>query len=405
MKRYLLYIVYILVITMWSCGSTTNKEEHAGHDHSQHNHSHEDGHDHDAEVPTKDGEHNHEGHNHGEGDAILITPEQARTIGLETQTAQRGSFHQVIKTSGQITAAQGDERTVVATVSGVISFNKASANEGNAVKKGESLFSISSSHLADGDPVTKAKYAYDIAKREYDRAEALIVDKLISQKDYNEIKLTYENAQIAYNAIARGNAKGAAVISPITGFIKSRLVNEGQYVNVGEPLMIVTQNNKLQLRADVSQRYYKDLPMIRTANFKTPYDDTVYKLSDMGGQLLSYGKSANDNEFYIPINFQFNNVGDVIPGSFVEVYLIGGAQDNVLTIPVSSLTDEQGLFFVYCKLDDEEYVRREVKTGATDGERVEILSGLTDKDAVVTKGAYHVKLSKSSEAIPHSHEH
>lgn len=414
MKRYIIYIACILTIAMWSCNSKSSKDKHEGHDHAEHSHG-ADGHDHshddhdhshgDEEIKKNDDDHDHSGHAHAEGEEIIITPEQAKTIGLESQLVKYSPFYQIIKTSGQIVAAQGDERTVVATVSGVVSFNKASADEGKPVRQGESLFSISSKHLADGDPVVKAKSAYDIAKREFDRAEALVVDKLISQKDYNEVKLKYESAKIAYNAISGGGARGANVSSPITGFVKSRLVNEGQYVNVGDPLMIVTQNNKLQLRADVSQRYYKDLQLIKSANFKTPYDDTIYKLSDMGGQLISYGKSANDTEFYIPVNFQFNNVGNIIPGSFVEIYLIAGERENVLTIPTSSLTDEQGICFVYCKLNEEEYVKREIKIGATDGDRVEVLSGISEKDEVVTKGAYHVKLASASEAIPHSHEH
>lgn len=385
MKRHIIYIAAILTIAMWSCDS---KSTDAGHD--QHDHEHNEG-DHD--------------HDHDD-DEIIITHEQAKTIGLETAKVQLGAFNQVIKTSGQVVAAQGDERTVVATVSGVVSFNKASAEEGKAVRQGESLFSISAKHLADGDPVLRAKISFETAQREFERAEALIVDRLISQQEYNDKKLAFENARIAYQAISGGGGKGANVSSPITGFVKSRLVTEGQYVNVGEPLMVVTQNNKLQLRADVSQRHYKDLPTIQSANFSTPYDNAMYSLADMGGQLISYGRTTSNTEFYLPINFQFNNVGGVVPGSFVEVYLLGTVRDNVMTIPVSSLTDEQGLYFVYCKLDAEGYLKKEVHIGTTDGVNVEILSGLEVGDEVVTKGAYHVKLaSLGGESIPHSHEH
>lgn len=385
MKRYIIYIAAILTIAMWSCDS---KSKDAGHDHHDHEHS--------------EGDHDHD----HDDDEIILTQEQAKTIGLETAKVQLGAFNQVIKTSGQVVAAQGDERTVVATVSGVVSFNKASAEEGKAVRQGESLFSISAKHLADGDPVLRAKINFETAQREFERAEALIVDKLISQQEYNDKKLAFESARIAYQAISGGGSKGANVSSPITGFVKSRLVTEGQYVNMGEPLMVVTQNNKLQLRADVSQRYYKDLPTIQSANFSTPYDNAMYSLADMGGQLISYGRTTSNTEFYLPINFQFNNVGGVVPGSFVEVYLLGTVRDNVMTIPVSSLTDEQGLYFVYCKLDAEGYLKKEVRIGTTDGVNIEILSGLEVGDEVVTKGAYHVKLaSLGGESIPHGHEH
>jgi multidrug efflux pump subunit AcrA (membrane-fusion protein) len=58
------------------------------------------------------------------------------------------------------------------------------------------------------------------------------------------------------------------------------------------------------------------------------------------------------------------------------------------------------------QLDKEGYQRREVTLGGSDGQRVEIKSGLKEGEKVVTKGAIHVKLASASNAIPaHTHEH
>lgn len=399
MKKYIIFVACMLTLA-WGCSSNKGADSHEGHDHSEHpaDHKHEEGHDHST--------HEHDGHEHGEGDEILLSAEQAELLGVKTEKVEAKPFHQVIKTSGQIVAAQGEERTVVASISGVVSYAKAGANEGKAVGRGETLFSIYAGKMAEGDPVLKAKSTYEIAKREYDRAEILVADKLIAQKEYNEIKLAYSNAKIAYEAISSGRqGGGAAITSPINGFVKSKLVDEGQFVNVGEPLMVVAQNNKLQLRADVSERYYKYLQGIQSANFQTPYDDTLYKLSEMNGQMLSYGRSSNAGENFIPVNFQFNNVGHVLPGSYVEVYLLSGQREGVISVPKTALTDESGNFFVYCKLSAEEYERRAVKLGATDGDRIEILEGLKLDDNVVVQGAYYVKLAAASGAIPDGHHH
>ncbi|MDU1890662.1 MAG: efflux RND transporter periplasmic adaptor subunit [Dysgonomonas sp.] len=432
MKNYIIYFACLLAM-MWGCNSAQKTDAHAGHDHSQESHE---GHNHDhahvdGEKCDHDHDHSHdneEAHNHAEGeecthdhgaeehshdtkqdahsDEIVFTPEQAKSVGLEIVTVKPDKFHQVIKTSGQILSAQGDEVTISATSSGIVSFNKASLNEGAAVKGGESLVSISSKNLVDGDPAIRARSAYDIAKREYDRAESLIGDKLISQKEYNEIKLSYENARVSYQAIgARSGARGVSVSTPIGGFIKTKLVAEGQYVDVGQALMTVTQNKKLQLRADVSERYYKDLGNITSANFKTSYDKTVYRLSDLNGRLMSYGRATNSQEYYLPANFEFDNIGQVVSGSYVEVYLLGQPRDNVLSIPVSSLTEEQGIYYVYLQIHPDAYKKQEVLLGANDGNTVEIKSGIKPGDKVVSKGAYHVKLASASSAIPHAHEH
>lgn len=169
--------------------------------------------------------------------------------------------------------------------------------------------------------------------------------------------------------------------------------------------MTVTQNRRLQLRADVSERYFKDLGSVISANFKTPYDKTVYTLSALNGRLVSYGKSSSSQEYYVPVNFEFDNIGQIISGSYVEVYLLGQLRSNVISIPVSSLIEEQGLYFVYLQSHDDAYSKQEVTLGANDGNRVEILSGLKKGDKVVSKGAYHVKLASTSSAIPHAHEH
>ena len=79
---------------------------------------------------------------------------------------------------------------------------------------------------------------------------------------------------------------------------------------------------------------------------------------------------------------------------------------DVLALPVTALTEEQGLYFIYLQLDEEGYKKQEVTLGANDGKEVQILTGLKAGDRVVTKGAYQVKLASASNAIPaHSHEH
>jgi multidrug efflux pump subunit AcrA (membrane-fusion protein) len=75
-------------------------------------------------------------------------------------------------------------------------------------------------------------------------------------------------------------------------------------------------------------------------------------------------------------------------------------------IPVSALLEEQGVFFAYVQTEGESFQKRELKLGASDGEWVHILSGITEGERVVTTGAYQIKLSTASGTMPaHGHEH
>ena len=391
-----------------------HNHDHEGHDHSHDAHNHEahnhDAHNHDAHAHDA---HAHEGHDHSHGhdhgvnpDEIMLAPEKAKAAGVASEVIQPKTFRQVIKTSGEVQAAQGAESVVVANVAGVVSFQRA-VTEGMQVGKGATIMTISASKLQDGDPAQRARIAYEAAKADYDRASRLVESQIVSQKEFNAIKEKYENARLAYEALAKNQTKGGvAVAAPIGGYIKNLLVKEGDYVAVGQPLATVTQNNRLFLRADVSERYYKYLNGISSANFKTPYDNQVYELEALNGKLLSVGKAAGSGSYYVPVTFSFDNKGEIIPGSFVEIFLLSQQQENALVLPVEALTEEQGLYFVYLQNCEESYKKQEVKIGASNGVEVQILDGIHPGDKVVVKGAYHVKLASAGNALPaHSHEH
>ena len=420
MKTYIIGLFVVIAIIFTGCNSgqkkdnqnSRDKHEHVdgdGHDHSNekdHDHSDDDGHDH-----AKDGNHSEDdGHGHGKEsgsiEEIVFSKEQAKLVGLTTEAVSPGTFYQAIKTSGQIQASQGNEVVIAATSNGIVSFTNPSITDGTAINAGQSVVTISAKKLLEGYPAAKAKIAYDIALKEYQRAEGLVKDQIISAKDFEQSKLRYETAKTAYEAQASNiTASGISVTSPISGYIKNRLVAQGEYVSVGQPIATVSQNKRLQLRAEVSENNFKMLKTISSANFKPAYDNVVYKLSDLNGRLLSYGKSSGEQTFYIPVTFEFDNIGDIIPGAFTEVYLLSSPQENIISVPVSSVTEEQGLNFVYLRLDEEGYKKQEVILGQNNGERVQILSGLKKGDEVVVKGVYQVKLAATSSVMPEGHSH
>lgn len=378
MKKLILGTALVVALLLAGCAGSPKNAEHA-----------------EAPAPAED----HAGE-------IVFSHEQAAAAGLEIETVTPAPFSAVIPTSGEVRSAQGDEATIVATTNGVVLFPRQALTLGAPIAAGATVVTISAKNLADGDPSVKAKLAYDTALKEYERAKGLVADQIISTKEFDQVRLRYENARTSYEALsANVTSSGVRVASPIGGYLTSRLVAQGDYVTVGQPLATVSQNRRLQLQADVPPSQFDALRTVQSANFITPYDDNLYKLSSLDGRLLSVGKSSDKSSFYIPVTFEFNNTGSIVPGSFVEVYLLGAPQPDVISVPRSGLTEEQGIYFVYVQIDDDGYMKREVKLGSDNGERVRILSGLTEGDRVVTKGAYEVKLAASSSIIPEGHTH
>lgn len=386
-KSFYCLSLFVLAVCMAACGSK--------------------GHDHDNEEETE--QHAGEaGDDHDHGDEIILTPEKARAAGVKVETIMPGTFHGVIHTSGKVLSASCDETTVVATISGRVSY-KNHVSEGLKMTGGMQLFSITSAgmQVADGDPVQRARIDYERAERDYTRARLLIKDRIISEKDLAVAKAEYEAARLTYTSVQKTRSAGGVVVTaPRGGYVKQCLVAGGDYVEAGQPLAVITQNKHLYLRAEIPEREFKELNKIRCAKFRTSYSDRLYDITDMGGHIQSYGRSAEVNNSYIPVVFEFNNTGDVVQGSYAEIYLITQERENVLTLPLTALTEEQGVHYIYIQVDKEGYRKQEVTLGESDGERVEILSGLKKGDKVVTKGAIQVKLASAANAIPaHNHNH
>lgn len=373
---------------------TTGCGEHH-HDGHGHEHAESEDHDHDEEH----------GHDHAPG-TIIMEPEKAQAAGVQTMTVQYGSFNDVIQASGKITAASCDETTISATTAGIVTHAQ-HISEGMPIARGTTLFYIASDKLQDGDQAKRARIAYLAAKRDYDRALPLLQDHLITDREFSSIKADYETARVAYEALgSNSTARGVTVKANAGGYVSQCMVKDGDFVEMGAPLMTITKNQHLYLRAEVPVRYYSSLGKIQSAKFRTQYSDAVFDLKQMGGHLMSSGKSAEVTTSYIPVTFQFDNNGTIVPGAFAEVFLITGMREGVLSLPASALTEEQGVYYVYCKMDEHSYRKQEVTLGATDGQNTEILSGLRGGESVVVQGAINVKLAGASNAIPaHTHNH
>jgi len=347
---------------------------------------------------------------HAEDNDIVYLKEQAWKVAFANAPVKRQTFYEIIKSSGQILAAPGDETIVTATADGLILFSGNKTIIGSAVTAGTPLFSISGGQLASDNidaNFSSAKTNYENAKVNFNRASELVKDKIISEKEYQQIKLDFDNAKIMFDALAKNySANGQAVNASTGGFIKNIYVAEGQFVTAGTPLATIAKNKNLILQANVSQKYFSKLSSITTANFKTLESDEVMSITDLNGKIISYGKTASASSPFIPITFQIINASNLIPGAAVEVYLQSGAIENALVIPVTALIEEQGNFFVYVQTSGERFQKREIKTGPSDGINMLIYSGIVEGERIVTKGAYQIKLSSAAGTIPaHGHEH
>lgn len=333
--------------------------------------------------------------------ATVFTKEQSWKVEFATELPNKEAFGQVIKTTALVTSTQGDEILVSAKTNGIINLSAPHFLEGKKVAKGQLLFTILGNGLADNNSVvryTEARNNYEKTKLDYERAQELSKDKIVSEKDLLNSKNQYLNAKALYDNL-KGNfsATGENVKSPMDGFVKQLYVKNGEYVEAGQAIVSITQNKTLLLTADVQQKHASILANIYSANIIS--HSKTYTLEELNGQVLSFGRSTNSDNYMIPVSLQIDNKGDFISGGFVEIYLKTRNSSKAITIPNSSLLEEQGVFYVFVQVHPELFEKREVKLGPTDGLRTEILKGVLASERIVTKGAILIKLAQSTGAL------
>ena len=338
-------------------------------------------------------------HEHGEN-AIFIDEHDIEKLGIKTREVVAGKFKDAIEVSGKIMPARGSQKVVVAKTSGIVAFPHGIV-EGSSVNNGGLICRISSKGMQGCDPNSSARIAYDAAKAEFERIKPLYEEKLVSAQDFNTAKEAYELASNTYI----GGGDGSSVNSPISGVLNKIYVEDGGYVEAGTAIASVTENRRLTLQAELPQKYLSLLPSISSANFKLPYSDSVFELTAMNGRRITSGNTTAFDTGYVELLFEFDNKGDIVPGSYADIYLLCKQRDNVISVPISALTEEMGYYYAYVEIGHGEFEKRKVEIGGENGSNVEILNGLHEKDQVVVEGAVLVKIAANSSVVPEGHHH
>lgn len=396
-----------ICIALSACGSHSHEE----HDHEEHNHTAE-GHHHKHDI------HEHDGHHHDDDDDDddddLHTPsshpahnantvefhdEQAALIDFALDTCLAGRMTTTIKTVAQVLPAQKDEHVIVAPFAGIIHLESQTIL-GNIITPGQVIATTNSNGI-EGSLHTRRIQAQAEAQRalqELQRKESLAKDNIVSLSDLEQARATYTATKAEADNLNSSSANGHNIIRATeTEYIRHIYVQNGQMVSAGDPIVAVSHNMSHFLQAEVQPRYYRQLQNIVGANIKI--DNQWHSLSDLNGRIVSCGRQTTTNSPLLPVTLEVNNNAILVTGTFVDVYLQTKGNDNMLSIPTSSLIEEMGDFFVFVKTADEHYEKREVHIGATDGFRTEIVSGLSQGEIVVSKGAVIIKLAMTSGAL------
>ncbi len=329
--------------------------------------------------------------------------------GYKLLKIEPGDFSFVYKTSGQILLDRKDEIIISASSPGIISFSDQFLYPGVRVARNQEIFTISGKDLTENN--TEVRYQkleseYNTARQNYERAKRMYDDRLIKEEQFLEKKLIYEQTLAEYDNFQRSlSVSGNRILSPAEGFIKDLFVAEGQMVRTGDRIASIIIEHNLVLKADIPPVDLEILSKIHKANFSTGYSKQVFSTGEMNGRIISYGKSIGQNSYYMPLYFRIDYNDELIPGTFADIWLIGDTIHDALVIPNTALMEEYGKNYVFREKEDRSFEKRYISTGNTNGMVTQVIEGLQIGDIIVSEGAYYIKLTLQSKAIPSTHSH
>lgn len=326
---------------------------------------------------------------------VTFTREMQHSIDFAVSPTEHRRLGNVIHTVAQVQQASGDETVLSTHVAGIVHLSSLSLTEGCELASGRTLCTIDASATASDNLSMRQQQALAEAKRakaELERLEQLRLDKLSLESEVREARAAVEKAEAELKALSKGLSDGRqAVVTPRSGFLKQLMVSDGQYVETGQAIAVITTQRTLQLKAEV--------PMSRHADLLFICDAVVNGRSlveDMQGRLLSYGRQVSEQNPRIPVIFEVANTGSLVPGSFVDINIITRSEADKLCVPATAILEQLGQHFVYVQQTPELFEKRQVECGVTDGRFTEIKSGLTDGEQIVSRGAMMVMMQQAA---------
>lgn len=334
---------------------------------------------------------------------FFIKSNSKGAITYETQTPFIASIEKKTVATGKVIPEE--EIEIKPQISGII--DKIFKEEGDAVKNGDLLATIrvvpnEQALFQARGRVRNAELALNNLKIEYDRNKTLYDRGVISNQDFNNLKLQYdqaaqelENARNDYLIIQKGSAGGS-----VSANTNIRATVDGTILEIPVEMgdQVIQSNNfndgtTIATIADLGQMIFEgkvDEGEVGKLQVGMPLEISLGAIEDQKfGATLKFiaPKGVEESgavQFTIKGDLEEDESFTIRAGYSANASLTLEKKDSILVVPEALLqfdrqTDKP---FVEVETGDQKFERRDVEIGISDGINVEILSGLTEADKV-----------------------
>jgi multidrug efflux pump subunit AcrA (membrane-fusion protein) len=279
-----------------------------------------------------------------------------------------------------------------------------------AVRQAEEKIGLRSGQAFDPNKVAEvaaAKVAFELAEKNLKRAEKLIESGDVSRSFYDDqrarrdqLKEQYEvqvaqarqnyagvdvsrtnvaNAQAAL-ALARKNLSYAVIPAPIDGFVSERTADLGEYVSPQQKVVTIVRTNPLRIRIDIPEQAIPEVKVGQSVSIAT----SAWPDKNFAGRVARIAPSVSAQSRTLTVEAEIENSGNALkPGQFATVRILQERAEPAVLVPSRAVVNDAGVSRVYV-IKDGHAEQRLVQTGQTDGDLIEIRSGVAADELVAT---------------------
>lgn len=303
-------------------------------------------------------------------------------------TANLKEYPVVHSFSGKLEA---DKQSNLSTrIMGQIS--KVYVKTGQKVNKGQLLIQIRNQDiLAKKAQVEASKVevtsAYESAEKDMKRYEALHKSNSASDKEMEDMNTRYKMAKAQLDAVEQmekevdENMRYASIRAPYSGIVTSRFIEEGDLANPGMPLLSMESKSQWKVIARIPEANIAQVNLNDKVKLNFKAADKVFD-----GQIIEINPSTNNtgNQYQakILVTVPEGCTARLYSGMYADVLFEYGTQEIIL-VPQKSLIHKGQLVGLYAVSQSGNALLRWVKTGKTNGDNIEILSGLSNGEKYI----------------------
>lgn len=240
-----------------------------------------------------------------------------------------------------------------------------------------------------------AKTNFEKASLDVERYEKLYEAGAVSKETADNYRFGLENARGKLDAAkgaldaARSKANGTVVTTPRCGIVQKRYYQEGYYAKAGTPLFNVADISTLLAKISIPEGYVSSVAVGSTVQFAMPAMSGAAREAEGVITRISTVASQPSRTFEAEVTVD-NHDGRLFGGVYADASIRAKPKDDALVVPLSAIVmrDDQRTVYV---IEDGVAVRRVIVTGYIGNDQVEVLSGISEADLVITGGQNKIR--------------